>query len=204
MAYPRQPPRGGYNMPMPQYSQNTGTTAPYPAYGQHPQYPPPARQPYPQTYQHQPASQPQHGMPYPPSSTHQRTPYSSTTTSQPPYPVATSHSPYPTSQVQSMSVNSTTTNSSPYPSSGSTNQFTEVDQWMENATNGLLAIIKEEGKTELENLVNNENRIIELVQDTNGVCKTFSSQLVKILSNIVIFVNYCLWCTFVVMKVFVE
>jgi len=32
-----------------------------------------------------------------------------------------------------------------------------------------MALIKDEGKTELEKLVNNEDRIIELVQETNGV-----------------------------------
>jgi len=70
-----------------------------------------------------------------------------------------------------MSMNSTpnTSRSTPYPSSGTGNQFSEVDQWLESATSNLMALIKDEGKTELEKLVNNEDRIIELVQETNGV-----------------------------------
>lgn len=159
MSYPR-----GYGMPMPQQ---------YPSYGQQqrPAYPSqPAHSThssYPSTYSRQPA-------PYPSNTSSQPSPYPSNSSSQAPYPTGTSQTPYPTSQVQGMSINNSHSTSIPsstsYSSSTSnSSRFPEIQQWLTNTTSDLTSLIKDATKDDLDHLVNNEDRLIDLVQDTSGV-----------------------------------
>lgn len=163
MSYPYQQ-RRGYGMPMPQQysSQYPGYGAqparqPYPSSGYQNNQPQPARPPYPS-----PGTQPVRGG-YP-SSSYQSNPQ------QPPYPTATSQLPYPSNA---------SSNTTPYPTTGvksmnlsnHSSTTSDIERLAESSTKSMLALIKDAPKSELEQFINNEDRIIELVQDTEEVKK---------------------------------
>jgi len=153
MSYPR-----NYRMPMPPQQ--------YQSYNQ------PQRQNYPQqnNTSNYPSSYPQQSQQPTPYPTTHAAPYP-TSSAQPPYPTPNSTqsrqpAPYPTSQVQSMSINNTTTTNTT-----TTTSHSEVQQWLESATTSLKALIKDASNEELNQLVDNEDKLIDLVQSSEQVKK---------------------------------
>lgn len=163
MSYPRQ--QGSMRMPMPGYGG-------YGAQQQRPGFPmhPPTQQQqqqhgYPSGYP-QPQQQPSypHHQQVRPTSSYQ-------TYSQPPqsYPSQPTP-PYPTTQVQSMSMNNTHTAqpAASYPSQ-SQQPRGGIQASVDKATQNINALIKDATYEDLDHLVNNEDRLIELVQDAAEV-----------------------------------
>lgn len=78
-----------------------------------------------------------------------------------PYPTSSTSTPYPTSS------------STPYPSNTMQQHpminTNEIDMWMDQLVANLTALMKDATKTELDNIVNNEDKINELVQDAEQV-----------------------------------
>ncbi|XP_057295371.1 uncharacterized protein LOC130623857 [Hydractinia symbiolongicarpus] len=92
-----------------------------------------------------------------------------------PYPTTSTSTPYPTSS------------STPYPSNTiqqhpmiNTN---EIDMWMDQLVANLTALMKDATKTELDDIVNNEDKINELVQDAEQTKKLLRKRDELITSN---------------------
>lgn len=99
--------------------------------------------------------------PYPTTS-NARYPATSTT----PYPTATS-TPYPSGANNPYPVTRTASNHAPSPQSSYNN---EIDNWVHEVITNLTGILKDAPNKDLESLINNEDKLIELVQDTEQVC----------------------------------
>ena len=168
MSYPRQ--QGSFRMPMPQN---------YGGYGQQqqrPSYPPSTQQQhgypsgYPTSQQQQQQSYPHHHQQVRPTSSY---PSYSQPTSQPYSSQSTP--PYPSTQIQSMSIN----NSNVAPLSSSQQSYGGLQTSVENATKNLTALIKDATYEDLDHLVNNEDKMIDLVQDSTEVCSLLFTVILK-------------------------
>ena len=118
-----------------------------------------------------------------PNANSSSTPYPATSISSTPYPAtsnanypATSATPYPTATSTPYPSGANT----PYPVTGTASNHVlnsqtpfsnEVDKWMNEVITNLTGILKDAPNKDLESLMNNEDKLIELVQDTEQVCR---------------------------------
>lgn len=108
-----------------------------------------------------------------PNANSSSTPYPATSnanypaTSATPYPTATS-TPYPSGANTPYPVTGLASNHVP---SSQTPFSNEVDKWMNEVITNLTGILKDAPNKDLESLMNNEDKLIELVQDTEQVCR---------------------------------
>ena len=173
MSYPRQ--SGSIRMPMPGYGgygaqQQQQQRPGFPMHPSTQQHGYPSGYPQPQQHQQQQHPSYSHHQQIRPTSSYP-------TYSQPPQSYASQPTPpYPTEQVQSMSMNNTHTSQS------STSYSTQSQQGglqasADKTAQNINALIKDATNNDLEHLVNNEDKLIELVQDSTEVYTHFFTLL---------------------------